>query len=154
MSKNLKYRGTEKFWKWSGKDTCTFFWFGSVLSISYGSEIWYYLHCSSNIKIGLNSLWFLLCLNTGTCPSAGLLICCLRQYLSSWHKNHDKLRWTRHQVHFSSTAAKFTGTSSTLVHVAKDRDGHAWAVVCSVLAALPLGHTVGKSTKITNLLVC
>lgn len=68
--------------------------------------------------------------------------------------NHDKLRWTRHQVHFRSTTAKFTGTSSTVVQIVKDHDAHAGAVACSVLAAIPLGHTVGKSTKITNLLVC
>lgn len=52
----------------------------ALLSISCGSETWYYLHCSSNIKIELNSLRFLLCLNTGTCPSTWLLISCLHQY--------------------------------------------------------------------------
>lgn len=43
---------------------------------------------------------------------------------------HDKLRWTRHQVHFSSITAKFTETSSMAVHVVKDHNALARAVVC------------------------
>lgn len=73
--------------------------------------------------------------------------------LSSWHMIHDKLRWTRHQVHFSSTTAKFTKTCSMVVHVVEDHNALTGAVVCLILASIPLGHTVGKSTKITNLLV-
>lgn len=74
--------------------------------------------------------------------------------LSSWYTIHDKLRWTRHQMHFSSTTAKFTETSSKVVHVVRDHNVLTRAVVCLMLASIPLGHTVGKSTKITNLLVC
>lgn len=40
-----------------------------------------------------------------------------------------------------------------VVHIVKDRNALARAVVCLMLTSIPLGHTVGKSTKITNLLV-
>lgn len=74
--------------------------------------------------------------------------------LSSWYTIPDKLRWTRHQVHFSATTAKFTETSRMIVHVVKYHNALARTVVCLMLASIPLGHTAGKSTKITNLLVC
>lgn len=73
--------------------------------------------------------------------------------LSSWHIIHDKLRWTRNQVHFSSTTVRFTETSSMVVHTVKYHNALAGAVVSLMLAIILLGHTVGKCTKITNLLV-
>jgi len=68
---------------------------------------------------------------------------------------HDKLRWTRHQVHFSSTTAKFTETSNVAVHFLKDHNALAGAVVCSVLAGIPLGHggKKYKNNKLVSLLI-
>lgn len=39
------------------------------------------------------------------------------------------------------------------MHVVEDHNALTGAVECLMLASIPLGHAVGKSTKITNLLV-